>query len=148
MTDEELLALVARAEDAALGAESTLEHVKKYHLKPLEAGKDGGFGFPVKELRIGSGLSFSASQQIGRLSSAVSPEHIQQLSDKVDGLFIVTESDFTSKLSAVMTDSFSRLSSCESSVADIQHRIDAIEVSNDSVLQRLTALESQLANGG
>lgn len=148
MTDEELLALVARAETAASSAESTLEHVKKYHLKPLEVGKEGGFGFPVKEIRIGSGLTFNASQQIGRLSSVISPEHMQQLSDKVDSLFIVTESDFTSKLSAAMTDSFNRLSSCESSIADMQHRLDAIEASIDGILQRLTALESQLANGG
>lgn len=148
MTDEELLALIARAEAAASSAELTLEHVKSYHLKPLEVGKVGGFGFPVKEIRIGSGLSFSASQQIGQLSSAISPEHMQQLSDKVDSLFIVTESDFMSKLSAAMTDSFSRLSLCESSVADIQHRLDAVETSHDSILQRLTAIESQLANGG
>lgn len=148
MTDEEMLALVARAEAAASSAESTLEHVKSYHLKPLEVGKVDGFGFPVKEVRIGSGLSFSASQQIGQLSSAISPEHMQQLSDKVDSLFIVTESDFTSKLSSAMADSFNRLSSCESSIADMLHRLDAIEASNDSILQRLTALESQLANGG
>lgn len=148
MTDEELIALIARAEAAASSAESTLEHVKSYHIKPLEVGKVDGFGFPVKEIRIGSGLTFNASQQIGRLSSVISPEHMQQLSDKVDSLFIVTESDFTSKLSTAMTGSFNRLSSCESSIADVQHRLDAIEASNDSILQRLTEIESQLANGG
>lgn len=148
MTDEELLALVARAETAASSAESTLEHVKKYHLKPLEVGKDGGFGFPVKEIRIGSGLTFNASQQIGRLSSVISPEHMQQLSDKVDSLFIVTESDFNRKLSEAAASFVLSLSSCESSIADVQHRLDAIEASNDSILQRLTEIESQLANGG
>lgn len=148
MTDEELLALVARAEAAAATAESTLEHVKKYHLKPLEAGKVGGFGFPVKEIRIGSGLSFNASQQIGQLSSVISPEHMQQLSDKVDGLFISTEDDFNRKLSESAAAFVLKLSACESSVADMQHRLDAIEASYDGILQRLTALESQLSSGG